>query len=106
MTSPVYMIATIDVKDYQAYAEQYGMPVGQMFADVGAEIIVAADQAEVLEGDWPGNWTVVVKVPSAEIARDLYNSREYAPFKKARIERLANKSSLAIFPEFNPASQS
>jgi len=102
MTKPVYMIATIDVKDYQAYAEQYGMPVAGMFAEVGAEILVAADQAEVLEGNWPGNWTVVVRVPSAEIARDLYNSEKYAPFKKARIEQLTHASSLAIFPEFSP----
>jgi len=102
MTKPVYMIATIDVKDYQAYAEQYGMPVAGMFAEVGAEILVAADQAEVLEGNWPGNWTVVVRVPSAEIARDLYNSEKYAPFKKARIEQLTRASSLAIFPEFSP----
>lgn len=102
MTTPVYMIAMIDVKDYQAYAEQYGMPVGAMFAEVGAEIIVASPEAEVLEGDWPGNWTVVVKVPSAEIARSLYNSEKYAPFKKARIERLANETTFAIFPEFDP----
>ena len=102
MTTPVYMIAMIDVKDYQTYAEQYGMPVGAMFAEVGAEIVVASPEAEVLEGNWPGNWTVVVKVPSAEIARALYDSEKYAPFKKARIERLANETTFAIFPEFNP----
>ena len=102
MSTPVYMIAMIDVKDFQAYAEQYGMPVADMFAEVGAEIVVATDQADVLEGSWSGNWTVVVKVPSAEIAHALYNSDKYAPFKKARIERLTNGSTLAIFPEFNP----
>lgn len=102
MTTPVYMIATIDVRDYEAYAEQYGIPVAGMFAEVGAEILVAEAQAEILEGDWPGNWTVVVRVPSAQIARDLYNSEQYAPFRKARIERLARSTSLAIFPEFRP----
>jgi uncharacterized protein (DUF1330 family) len=72
MATPVYMVAMIDVKDYETYAEQYGMPVGRMFAEVGAEILVATTQPDVLEGSWPGNWTVVVKVPSAEIARALY----------------------------------
>ena len=74
MEAPVYMVAIIDVKDYAAYGEQYGMPVGQMFAEVGAEILVATPNPEVLEGDWPGNWTVIVKVPSARIARELYES--------------------------------
>ncbi|MDA0979268.1 MAG: DUF1330 domain-containing protein [Proteobacteria bacterium] len=98
MSNPVYMIGIIDVKDFQTYGEQYGMPVGAMFAEVGAEIVAASDQAEVLEGDWPGNWTVLVKVPSAEIARDLYHSEKYAPFRKARIENLANQTLLGIVP--------
>ena len=102
MADPVYMIGTIDVKDYQTYGEQYGMPVGAMFAEVGAEIVVASAEADVLEGDWPGNWTVVVKVPSAEVARALYDSDKYAPFKKARQESLARETTLAIFPAFNP----
>ena len=98
MSEPVYMIGMIDVKDFQTYAEQYGMPVGAMFAEVGAEIVVASQEVEVLEGAWPGNWTVVVKVPSAEIARDLYNSDKYAPFRRARQETLANSTTLVIAP--------
>ncbi len=98
MSDPVYMIGMIDVKDFQTYAEQYGMPVGAMFAEVGAEIVVASQDVEVLEGEWPGNWTVVVKVPSAEIARDLYHSEKYAPFRKARQETLANATTLVIAP--------
>ena len=104
MADPVYMVAMIDVKDYQAYAEQYGMPVGQMFAEVGAEILVATTQPEILEGSWPGNWTVIVKVPSAEIARALYESDEYAPFKKARIEQLTNETHFAILPGLSPGA--
>jgi len=103
MADPVYMVAMIDVKDYQTYAEEYGMPVGQMFAEVGAEILVATTEPEVLEGDWPGNWTVVVKVPSAEIARTLYASEAYAPFKKARVERLTNETRFAILPGLGSA---
>jgi uncharacterized protein (DUF1330 family) len=102
MSAPVYMVGIIDVKDFQTYAEQYGMPVGAMFAEVGAEVIAASDQAEVLEGQWNGNWSVIVKVPSAEIARDLYNSEKYAPFKKARTEQLANETTLVIVPGFDP----
>lgn len=104
MTNPVYMIGMIDVKDYQTYAEQYGMPVGEMFAEVGAEILVATPQVEVLEGEWPGNWTVVVKVPSADIAHSLYHSEKYAPFRKARQEELAHFTTLIVAPALNPTS--
>jgi len=103
MSAPVYMVGIIDVKDFQTYGEQYGMPVGAMFAEVGAEIVAATEQAEVLEGQWKGNWSVIVKVPSAEIARDLYNSDKYAPFKKARQDTLANDTTLVILPALDPS---
>lgn len=98
MSSPVYMVGIIDVKDFQTYAVQYGMPVGEMFAEVGAEIVAASTETEVLEGNWDGNWSVIVRVPSAQIARDLYNSEKYAPFKAARQQELANQTTLAIVP--------
>ena len=44
MSGPVYMVGIIDVKDFQTYAEEYGMPVGAMFAEVGAEIIAASTE--------------------------------------------------------------
>ena len=103
MTTPVYMFAQIDVKDYESYAEQYGLPVAQMFAEVGAKILVATPQVELLEGTWSGNWTVLVEIPSAEVARQLYDSERYAPFKRARIDRLTDGGTLAILPGLGPA---
>jgi uncharacterized protein (DUF1330 family) len=102
MSDPVYMIGLIDVQDFDTYAVEYGIPVGALFAEIGAEIIVASRDAEVLEGTWQGNWTVVVKVPSAEAARELYESDRYAPFRAARQGALANSTSLAIFPALIP----
>ena len=46
MSNPVYMVGIIDVKDFETYAEQYGMPVGAMFAEVGAEIVAASTEAD------------------------------------------------------------
>ncbi len=102
MSEPVYMIGLIDVQDFDTYAVEYGMPVGALFAEIGAEIIVASREAEVLEGEWQGNWTVVVKVPSAQAARQLYESDRYAPFRAARQNGLANSTSLAVFPALAP----
>lgn len=105
MDKPVYMIGQISVKDFDAYLEEYGMPVGQLFADAGADVLVATQEANILEGDWPGNWTVVVRLPSEQAAFDLYNSEEYAPLKKARMERLTTSTTLGIFPGFPTAAQ-
>ena len=98
MSNPVYMVGIMDVKDFHTYAETYGLPVAEMFAEAGAEIVAASTEAEVLEGKWEGNWSVIVKVPSAEIARDLYNSEKYAPLKAARQQNLTHQTTLAIVP--------
>ena len=103
MTHPVYFIAQIDVKDHQTYMDEYGIHVITQLVGVGAEILVGSDDAEVLEGDWPGNWTVVAKFSSAEAADSWYNSNEYAPFKTARIEKLSNSGSIVMVPAFNTA---
>ena len=101
MTQPVYMIAQIDVKDHQAYMDEYGKPVFSQFIEAGAEVLVASADAETFEGDWPGNWTVVVKFSSAEAATSWYNSEEYSPLKAARIEQLSNSGSVVMVPGFN-----
>lgn len=98
MSGPVYMVGIIDVKDYEAYFEQYGAPVGELFAEMGAEIIAASTETDILEGNWDGNWTVIVKVESAEAAKELYNSERYAPYLRKRVEELANKTTLVIVP--------
>ena len=36
MSDPVYMIGVIDVQDFETYAVEYGMPVGALFAEIGA----------------------------------------------------------------------
>jgi uncharacterized protein (DUF1330 family) len=101
MTQAVYMMAQIDVRDHKAYMEEYGVPVLNQFIEAGAEVLVASADAEVFEGSWPGNWTVVVKFSSAEAATNWYNSIEYAPLKAARIEQLSNGGSVAMVPGFD-----
>ncbi len=98
MTQSVYVMAQIDVKDHQTYMEQYGAPVLAQFIEAGAEVLVGSADAEILEGEWPGNWTVVVKFASSEAALQWYNSSEYAPHKIKRIEELSNSGSVVMVP--------
>ena len=106
MTLPVYLIAQIDVKDYQVYLEEYGMSVLEQFVQAGAEVLVATPDVEVLEGEWQGNWTVVVRFSSAEAANKWYHSEDYAPLKQARIEKLTNGGTMVMVPGFDQAAQS
>ena len=59
MSEPVYLIAQIAVKDFDAYLDRYGMPVFGLFQAAGAEVLVATRDTQVLEGEWFGNWTVI-----------------------------------------------
>ena len=102
MAESVYMMARIEVRDHETYIEEYGLPVLNQFIEAGAEVLVASADAEVFEGSWPGNWTVVVKFSSAEAATSWYNSVEYAPFKTARIEQLSKSGSVVVVPAFDP----
>ena len=90
MSQSAYLIAQIDVKDLPQYLDQYGRPVMSQLTKMGAEILVASPHVETREGEWSGNWTVVIRFPSWETAIEWYESTDYAPFKMARISALAS----------------
>jgi len=102
MTQPAYVIGQMSVKDYQDYMEKYGAPAFAQFEEAGAEVLVATPEAQVLEGNWAGNWTVILKFPSSESASEWYHSSAYAPLKQERIEILTNGGSMVIAPGFDP----
>lgn len=103
MTKAVYFIGQIDVKDFPQYLEEYGMSVVAQLLKAGAEILVATAEAEVLEGDWPGCWTVVFRFASEDAAKGWYDSEEYEFFKNLRIKKLSNFTNAALFSAFDPA---
>jgi uncharacterized protein (DUF1330 family) len=94
--TPCYMIGLLRVKNYEEYLQRYGMPVIAHLQAVGAEVEVAAPQAELLEGKWDCNWTVVIKFPSKAAATEFYNSPGYTPLKELRINELTDGGSLVL----------
>ena len=62
----------------------------------GGEYIVRGGESMVIEGKWAYPRTVVIKFPSYEKAIEFYNSDEYKPIKKIRLE---NAESNAIIIE-------
>lgn len=103
MSRPSYLIAQIDVDNHKLYFNEYGKPVVEQFKKEGAELLVATRNAKALEGEWHGNWTVIVKFPNAKAANSWYNSSAYAPFRQARIENLSTSGNIVLVPGSEPA---
>ena len=51
-TRPAYVIGQLSVKDYAGYIATYGASVFEQIKAAGAEILAAAREVRVLEGEW------------------------------------------------------
>ena len=80
-----FAIFNIEVKkreEYKEYIEKV-KPIAEKF---GAEYIVRGGKFELIEGKWEHPRTIVIKFPSYEKAQEWYNSEEYKPIKKIRLD--------------------
>ena len=75
---------------HQSYAEEGGAIVAQY----GGERVAGDPQVEVVEGEWPGSTTAIVKFDDLEAAHRWYDSPEY---QKAREIRLSAATTNAAF---------
>jgi uncharacterized protein (DUF1330 family) len=101
-TKSTYLVVQLNVKNHQEYIQRYAMSVLAMFKKIGAEVI-AASAPKVLEGEWEGNWTVVIRFPNMSAAEEWYNSPEYQPLKELRKKELTVSGSAVLVEGFNPA---
>ena len=104
-SSSAYLVVQLNVKNHQEYLQRYAMSVLPMFKKFGAEVI-AASTPKVLEGEWGGNWSAVVRFPSMSVAEEWYNSPEYQPLKELRKKELTVGGSSALVEGFNPPVRS
>lgn len=96
MSKPVYLIAQIDVKDYESYLAEYGFPLLEQLTEIGAEVLAADPSFKILEGAWSGNWIAIIKFPSEKVMSEFYTSEKYAPLKTLRIEQLSNEGTVVL----------
>ena len=80
----VYVIAGYDIIDPKSF-EDYPPGVVPLLQKHGAEILAADYESEPLEGR-PRKVNVVLKFPSAEVARNWYNDPAYGPVKQIRLD--------------------
>ena len=73
---PAYIIAQIKVHDPEEYRKYQSafMAASKTF---GVKVLVATDNAEIIEGDWPNVRTVIMEYPSIELAKAWYASKQY-----------------------------
>jgi uncharacterized protein (DUF1330 family) len=97
-----YVIADIDVKDPDRYAE-YRRMVPPTIAKYGGRFLARGGAVESLEGPWQPKRTVILEFPSVDRARAWWDSPEYAPAKALR--RATSEGSLVLLEGINPGVQ-
>ena len=86
-----YLIGTIEVKNPEAYKEYLAKVTG-IVKKFGGEYLVRAGEYTEIEGKWKYSRNVVIKFPSYEKALEWYNSEEYKPVKKIRLDNSISDS--------------
>lgn len=78
-----YMIFDVTVNDPETY-EGYKKLTPVTLTLYDGKFVVRGGIAETIEGNWKPGRVVVLEFPSAERAREWWNSPEYAPAKTIR----------------------
>lgn len=99
---PAYFIARLRVPDVDRYRREYGRKVLSQVAAVGGKLLVASPSPTVLEGDWDSTWTALIQFPDRAAALRWYQSPEYAPLKKLRLEELTTGGTAVLFDGYQP----
>ena len=78
-----YVIAQLRVHDVETYRE-YALQVAGTVKPFGGRLLVANDAAHVMEGEMPYPRTVIGEFETVQIAREWYESAEYAAIRPLR----------------------
>jgi uncharacterized protein (DUF1330 family) len=92
--TPAYVVVQVQINDpetFQKYTEEAIPTIGQY----GGEALVVDNHPEVIEGEWHGPRTVVLRFDSKEAARTWYDSPEYQEAVKLRFASADSKAIVA-----------
>lgn len=79
------MIADVEVTNPERYKD-YAAQTPASIARYGGRWIVRGGKTQVLEGDWEPGRVVVIEFPSADAAREWFDSEDYQELAKIRRE--------------------
>jgi uncharacterized protein (DUF1330 family) len=80
---PAYVIARVEVTNWDKYKEYLKVGPGTL-AQYGGRFIVRAGEVATLEGPEETHRLVILEFPSLGKAKEWYNSKEYQDAKKLR----------------------
>lgn len=92
--APGYVLLQITVHDAAAYRDYETAQTRQTITDFGGTVLAIDDDVEVLEGGWAHRRTVILRFPSAQLARQWHASPDYQ--RAAAIRRGAAESNAVI----------
>jgi uncharacterized protein (DUF1330 family) len=95
-----YLIANITITDSERF-HIYRSQVPEVIEQYGGRYLVRGGTVHPLEHDIGFDRVVVIEFPSLEAARGFYDSPEYAPLLKLRMQ--TTKSHIAIVEGCVPA---
>jgi uncharacterized protein (DUF1330 family) len=78
-----YIVGHIDIHDMETYRD-YMARVPAQIAAAGGEYLVRGGDSEVLEGEFPGARSVVIRFPDRAAALAFYHSDAYAEIRAIR----------------------
>lgn len=80
---PAYVVVDIDVKDAATY-ERYKPPAAAAVAAFGGRYLARGGACQTLEGTWAPRRLVILEFPTAELAKQWWDSEMYRLAKAIR----------------------
>ena len=99
---PAYIAVDITIEDQATY-DRYKVLAPPSIAKYGGRYLGRGGTATTLEGDWSPTRLVILEFPTADRAREWWNSPEYAEPKAMRQSCAKTQMVLLDGPAFDPA---
>ena len=98
MEPSIYIVGQMAVKNQEDYFSQYGAPFLPTLEKFKGSLLAATKNARTLEGNDFGNWTVLMKFPTKDLAYGFITSKEYAPLMELRVNELTDGAHAVLIP--------
>ena len=93
---PAYFMVQVKAKSLEELSVRYAQAAIASLMKLGGQMIAGTPAPTVLEGEWDGSWAAILRFPSMEMAKNWYNSPEYAPLKELRINELTEGGQILL----------
>jgi len=90
-----YIISALDIHDKEKFDQDYFPAILRQVEKYGGKLLAASEQQEAVEGNWLRGRTVLWEFPDVQTVKAWYQSEEYAPLLKLRLD-ISNGSIILI----------